>query len=161
MVDPTLELLTNTLNVYSGDSSVASFSNVGVSASFGNGEGFQNARSISDREERSTLEEDTLPNSVVDRVNVVEVPNHSSLDTISQECSLSLLSICSTAQQRRLLRTHGYVNFSITFSIFWGVYVGSMPSLIGILQHNGTVTIGTLRWSCLVKCCSYGFYLIF
>ncbi|KAL7168303.1 hypothetical protein ACSBR2_038693 [Camellia fascicularis] len=30
-----------------------------------------------------------------------------------------------------------------------------------ILQHNGTVTIGTLRWSCLVKRRSYGFYLIF
>ncbi|KAL7171684.1 hypothetical protein ACSBR2_036356 [Camellia fascicularis] len=85
MVDPTSELLTNTLNVYSGDSSVASFSNVEVSASFGNGEDFQNdARSISDREEPSTLEEATLPNSVVDRVNVVEVPNQSSLDTISE-----------------------------------------------------------------------------
>ncbi|GMP98988.1 hypothetical protein CsSME_00046649 [Camellia sinensis var. sinensis] len=84
MVDPTSELLTNTLNVYSRDSSVASFSNVEVSASFGNSEDFQNARSISDREERSTLEEDTLPNSVVDRVNVVEVPNQSSLDTISE-----------------------------------------------------------------------------
>ncbi|KAI8022593.1 hypothetical protein LOK49_LG03G00135 [Camellia lanceoleosa] len=91
MIASTSELSTHTLNNHLGDSSVASFSSVEDSISYGNGEGFQNGvRSISDREalaatpEPSTVEDDTMPNSIVDRVDVADGPTQSSLDTISE-----------------------------------------------------------------------------
>uniref|UniRef100_A0A5B7AMA5 Putative microtubule-associated protein futsch n=1 Tax=Davidia involucrata TaxID=16924 RepID=A0A5B7AMA5_DAVIN len=61
------------------------------SASYGNGDNFpNNARSISDIElsamtpETSSVEENTMLSSSVDRVDVTEVPTQSSLDTISE-----------------------------------------------------------------------------
>ncbi|XP_028077756.1 uncharacterized protein LOC114279665 isoform X2 [Camellia sinensis] len=91
MIASTSELSTQTLNNHLGDSSVALFSSVEDSISYGNGEGFQNgARSISDQgasaatPEPSTVEEDTMPNSIVDRVDVADVLTQSSLDTISE-----------------------------------------------------------------------------
>ncbi|KAL6983845.1 hypothetical protein U1Q18_017219 [Sarracenia purpurea var. burkii] len=85
------ELSTNAVNVYSGDSSVASFSNAEDFASNGNVEDFQNdVRSISIQDkstltpEPSIAKEDTIPNSIIDREDVAEVPIQSSLDTISE-----------------------------------------------------------------------------
>ncbi|PSS26938.1 Serine-rich adhesin for platelets like [Actinidia chinensis var. chinensis] len=91
MAASTSEISTNTLNICSGDSSFASFSYVEDSASCGNGEVFQNdMKSILDQEtsaltlENSTVKEDTMLTSLVDRVDVAGVSTQSSLDTISE-----------------------------------------------------------------------------
>lgn len=74
------ELSTHTL-VHSGGSSVAPLLNIEESSSYGYGEAVQNdQRIISDQEpsvlikEPSDEEEDILLNSVVDRVDVADVP---------------------------------------------------------------------------------------
>uniref|UniRef100_A0A5B7AIQ3 Putative microtubule-associated protein futsch n=1 Tax=Davidia involucrata TaxID=16924 RepID=A0A5B7AIQ3_DAVIN len=91
MVVSASELSSHTLNIHLGDSSAASLSNFKDSASYGNSDDFpNNARSISDMElsavtpESSTVEENTMSTSSVDRVDVTEVPTQSSLDTISE-----------------------------------------------------------------------------
>ncbi|PSS28780.1 putative GPI-anchored protein [Actinidia chinensis var. chinensis] len=89
MAASTSEISTNTLNIFSGDSSFASFSYVEDSFSCGNGEDFQNdMKSILDQEtsaltlENYTVKEDTT--SLVDKVDVTGVSTQSSLDTISE-----------------------------------------------------------------------------
>ncbi|XP_052186392.1 flocculation protein FLO11-like isoform X2 [Diospyros lotus] len=84
------ELSTHTL-VHSGGSSVAPLLNIEESSSYGYGEAVQNdQRIISDQEpsvlikEPSDVEEDILLNSVVDRVDVADIPTLSSLDKISE-----------------------------------------------------------------------------
>ncbi|KAL6969314.1 hypothetical protein U1Q18_029032 [Sarracenia purpurea var. burkii] len=91
IIASTSESLTQTLNFHLGDSSVASLSDVEDSVAYDNGEDFQNdARSISDHEESavtpepSIVEEDTMPSSIVDRMDVVDVPTQSSLDTMQK-----------------------------------------------------------------------------
>ncbi|XP_052205658.1 uncharacterized protein LOC127810306 isoform X2 [Diospyros lotus] len=85
------ELSTNNVNINAGESAVASFSNIVNSASYADGEAFQNDRSsISNQEESAfTLEaskrvEDSMPNSFVDRVDFAEVPSQIPLETVSE-----------------------------------------------------------------------------
>ncbi|PSR91271.1 Cardiomyopathy-associated protein [Actinidia chinensis var. chinensis] len=90
MTASTSELSTHPTNTDLRDSSVASFSNLEDSASYGNGDLQNDVRCISDQEasavtpKPSTMEDDTVLNSILDSVDVVDAPTQSSQNIISE-----------------------------------------------------------------------------
>ena len=67
---------------------------------------------------------------------------------------LSLLSICVTAQQRRLLRTHGYANFRRILDGFFGLSFESFENFdlgcfeFGLLKMCGYLGTGRVLMVC-------------